>query len=230
MFKPFVSGLVISGLVVLSGSSWLDTRAIAQPEQSQFAWWDTLLNNFRRRPPVPRRSGGGRGDFDVIAPGLWAEPVLSTKPMVIWQHKGSVDKLPTQVEIVAVKSNRSWKQSVSPTPFLVTQIRTELEPGQQYRLRFLRGVVETTRPVEFRVLSEAERKPILQALKQTETQLRSQQATSREILNKRVEILANSKLWSDMLQEINLADLPAPERQQLTQTIVAQWYESLNGQ
>ncbi|MCY6493855.1 hypothetical protein [Leptolyngbya sp. GGD] len=228
MLKLLSSGLIVLVLTTgLSIDTLVQAPSIAKAEQSQPSWWEAILRSVRRRPPVSRRSGGGRGDFDAIAPGIWTPQVLTTQPMVIWRHRGSISRLPDRIEIVPVgQKTIVWKQSLPATSFFAAKVGVALQSGQTYRLRFLKEEKETRKSIEFRVLSDSERQPILQVLNQTETALRSQQATPKEILTKRIEILSNYGLWSDALQEINSSELPALERQQLTQAIVDQWYQA----
>jgi len=179
--------------------------------------------------PVPRRPGGGRGPFTVLSPGIWATEIWHTQPMLIWQNSENPTLQPNLVEILNAQNIVVWDQRIQSASFVALPVKSELQPGQTYRVQFSRWSNEKTKfvisspPISFQVMSDEQRQKISQQLYCAEATLPKHLST--EITQQRIKVFVENRLWSDALQELNSVDLPITERQLLTQEVITNWQQ-----
>lgn len=226
-----ISGLIASLLFIPAPVVTIAASdSLPQPNRGErTSIWKSLFRSLTRSTPVPRRPGGGRDSVDLLTPGVWASEVWTLQPMLIWQSDGTPANQPSQVEIISHDGQTILRQSVQAAEFVVLPVKQPLQPGQLYRVQFLKWSPVKNQeilmmpPIEFRVMAGEERQKIAQQLSQAEARLRERPATFAEILQKRIQVFVDHQMWSDALQEIHSSNLPVAERQALMQEVVKHW-------
>ena len=122
-----------------------------------------------------------------------------------------------------------WDQRIQSASFVALPVKSELQPGQTYRVQFSRWSNEKTKfvisspPISFQVMSDEQRQKITQQLYCAEVTLPKHLST--KITQQRIKVFVENRLWSDALQELNSVDLPITERQLLTQEVITNWQQ-----
>lgn len=187
-------------------------------------FWITIFKSLTRLP-VPRRPGGGKGDFQLISPGVWGreQTVWHTEPMIIWQGSSDRSTQPDRAELLD-RGRVIWSRAIAGESFVAVPIGVSLKPGNRYQLRLLKNNQVFTVPIAFRVLSEQERDRIMDQVVAAELETRIVRDKPTGLLEADVDVFIQNQLWSDALQAINESEnLSECDRQKLTQAVVRQW-------
>lgn len=207
--------LILTSLLTIS----LFTDANLLPAQSQpRSGWQPFFQRIVSRTPVPRKRGGGRGDWEVISPGIWTKQLWTLQPSLIWRVS---KQLPDRVEILQAGSRTPlWSQTIQSGGTI--PIAVKLEPSKTYFVRFIKRNADLQKDEvitawEFQTLSIAQRQKVTADLDRIDKKLKP-----LDQLQRRIEVFAKYELWSDAFQEIDRSSLSSTERQTTIDQLLAQ--------
>lgn len=206
-----------------------------QPEvqtRSANNWRVRLTRFFRRKPPLPQSSGGSRGPFCLLSPGMnfdqGTAELWNQRPSFIWT--GRLGKIWVQEK----DSNELLWQKVITTNSAADHgsglqaLRYNgptLEAGKQYQWHaFERASDASAQQIkDFSILPSSQKGPITRAWLQEQIDLIQEQATTENQTQRRLEFFLEKDLSTDFYQILFLAAVRGQldeEREALVKEIV----------
>ncbi|NJR50434.1 MAG: hypothetical protein HC780_13575 [Leptolyngbyaceae cyanobacterium CSU_1_3] len=216
--------LILSSLLTLSLLTGFTLFARSSTVQAQQrSGWQPFFQRIVSRSPLPRKRGGGRGDWEVVSPGAWTKQLWTLQPSLIWRVNPAPKQLFDRVEIAQLGSRTPlWSQTIQPNRNGTIPITLKLEPSKTYFVRFLKRNADLQKDEivsawEFQVMSIAQRQKVAEAL-----DLLNKNLKPSELLQQRIEVFAKYELWSDAFQEIDRSTLSAIDRQTAIEHLLTQ--------